>query len=104
MKSIRGWIVAVVSGLILATLTFVVITNAGCKVAFHLVWEPIEGVSISWVMLAFMALGVVAWSSAKWLIRGIKLIKAARRDAAIKQLQRPTPAPKPTPVEEKKEL
>jgi hypothetical protein len=54
-------------------------------------------------MLAFMAFGVVAWGSVKWLIRGIKLIKAARREAAIKQLQHPT-APKPNPVEEKKEL
>ena len=103
MKSIRGWIVAVLSGLILATLAFVVITNMGQDVKFHLVWKPIEGLSISWVMLAFMALGVVAWNSAKWLIRGIKLIKAARREAAIKQLQHPT-APKPAPAEEKKEL
>ena len=104
MKSIRGWIVAVASGLILATLAYVVITNMGQDVKFHLVWKPIEGVSISWVMLAFMALGVVAWNSVKWLIRGIKLIKAARRDTAIKQLQHPTAAAKPSPAEEKKEL
>ena len=103
MKNIRGWIVAVLSGLILATLAVVVITNAGWNMEFNLVWKPIKGVSISWVMLAFMACGVVAWNSAKWLIRGIKLIKAARRDAAIKQLQHPT-APKPAPAEEKKEL
>ena len=103
MKSIRGWIVAVVSGLILATLAVVVITNAGWNMEFNLVWKPIKGVSISWVMLAFMACGVVAWNSVKWLIRGIKLIKTGRRDAAIKQLQHPT-ARKPAPAEEKKEL
>ena len=104
MKNIRGWIVAVLSGLILATLAVVIIMNASYKVKFCLLWKPIDGVSISWVMLAFMAFGVVAWGSVKWLIRGTKLIKAARREAAIKQLQHPKPAAKPIPVEEKKEL
>ena len=42
MKSIRGWIVAVVSGLILATLAVVVIMDASYKVDFCLLWKPIS--------------------------------------------------------------
>ena len=88
MRGLKGWILAIVAGVYLAAVTVLVIMNLGNRIAnVSVYWKTVNDLPLGVSMLVAMAMGLVVWWAIKWLIHGVKLIRASRKAAHIKQLQ-----------------